>query len=295
VILNPAAKGDKARRFRRSLNDLGADCSFKLTTCAGDARRLGAEAVIEDFDTIVAAGGDGTINEVLNGIGDVPRGFDRARLGIIPLGTVNVFARELNIPLRLSAAWATLRRGQEVRIDLPIAKFATANGTNARYFAQLAGAGLDARAIELVNWEHKKRVGPLAYIWAGLHALCGRPSTITVRIDGKTHSGQLVLVGNGKLYGGNYRIFPAANLRDGILEVCVFPQVNWLTLARCGLPLLARGTLPSSIATVYQAREFTLESDTVTPFEVDGELVGSLPAKLSIEQSRLRVVAGPVS
>src|ERR1035438_2529635 len=85
VIFNPAARGGKARRFRRHLDDIGAESTLKHTAAVGDARRLAAEAVSEGFDAIVAAGGDGTLNEVVNGIGDVPDGFERARLGVLPL------------------------------------------------------------------------------------------------------------------------------------------------------------------------------------------------------------------
>ena len=172
VIFNPAARGNKARHFRRQLNAIGSQCALKATTAPGDARQLAAEAVGEGFDLIVAAGGDGTVNEVLNGLGNAPDGFARARLGVLPLGTINVFARELKIPLRIERAWDVLQRGREVLIDLPRVEFST-NGTRQKqYFAQLAGAGMDARAIELVDWGHKKKIGPLAYLIAGLKA-CG--------------------------------------------------------------------------------------------------------------------------
>jgi hypothetical protein len=152
VIFNPAARGNKARHFRHQLDAIGSQCALKATTAPGDARRLAAEAVGEGFDLIVAAGGDGTVNEVLNGLGDAPDGLARARLGVLPLGTVNVFARELKIPLRIERAWNVLQRGREMRIDLPRVEF-SANGTRQKqYFAQLAGAGMDARAIELVDW-----------------------------------------------------------------------------------------------------------------------------------------------
>ena len=94
VIFNPTARGGKARRFRRHLDAIGKEATLKLTAAAGDARRLATEAVGEGFEIVVAAGGDGTLNEVLNGIGDAPDGFVRARLGVLPLGTVNVYARE---------------------------------------------------------------------------------------------------------------------------------------------------------------------------------------------------------
>ncbi|HKI69145.1 MAG TPA: diacylglycerol kinase family protein, partial [Verrucomicrobiae bacterium] len=214
VIFNPAAKGGKARCLRRHLDEIGAQSSLKLTSGPNDARRLAALAVSESFEIITAAGGDGTINEVLNGIGDAPEGFACARLAVIPLGTVNVFARELQIPLKVASAWQAIQQGHETRIDLPFAEFESDGLKQRRYFAQLAGAGLDARAIELVEWNLKKRVGPLAYVWAGLKALCEKPAKITVTAGQTTATGELVLIGNGRLYGGSFAIFPQADLRD---------------------------------------------------------------------------------
>ncbi len=289
VIFNPAAKGDKARHFRQHLDEFAAKSTLMLTRCAGVARRLGAEAVAQGFDTIIAAGGDGTVNEVLNGIADSPGGLERARLGLLPLGTVNVFARELGLPTRLEAAWETILKGKEMRIDLPKVRFGAEGAQQDRYFAQLAGAGLDARAVELVNWPLKKKIGPLAYIWAGLQAMAGPLPPITASGDGKSDKGQLILVGNGRLYGGDYRVFPQADLRDGLLEVCVFPRVCWLTLARCGPGLLLRGTLPKGATRTFQAARVTLSGSAQTPVEADGELIGHLPATFSIEPSMLRV------
>jgi diacylglycerol kinase (ATP) len=290
VILNPSAKGEKAKRFRRHLDEVAAESTLKLTSAPGDARRLAMEAVNEGFDVVVAAGGDGTINEVLNGIGDAPNGFERARLGVLPLGTVNVFARELALPSQLTLAWKAILGGRETRIDLPSVDCAV-NGSRRRwFFAQLAGAGLDARAIELVQWELKKKVGPLAYVLAGLKALCGAASKITVSADNHEATGGLVLIGNGRLYGGDFRVFPTADLRDGLLDVCVFPRVTWLTLARCGPYLLLRGTLPPGVAASFRARSFSLTSTTPAPLEIDGELVGHLPATFSVAPSGLRVI-----
>ena len=290
VIFNPAAKGDKARRFRRHLDEIGTEATLKLTSAPGDARRLAAEALTEGFDTVVAAGGDGTVNEVLNGLGDAPEGFGRARLGVLPLGTVNVFARELGIPFRASRAWDCIRRNKETQIDLPWVQYRADGKQQARYFAQLAGAGLDASAVELVEWNLKKRVGPLAYVIAGLQALRKPPAVITANAGERKASGGLVLIGNGRLYGGPFRVFPRADLRDGVLDVCIFPKVNWFTLARCGPQLLLRGTLPASSVQVFQAARIELTGQTRTPVEVDGEFLGELPATFSLAPSKLRVV-----
>lgn len=287
VIFNPAARGEKAKKFRDYLDAIGEECKLKLTTAAGDARRLAAEAVTEGFEIVVAAGGDGTLNEVLNGIGDAPEGFERVRLGVLPLGTVNVFARELALPTRVEAAWDVIRKGRETRIDLPSV---TPSDGQRYYFAQLAGAGLDARAIELVKWQVKKAVGPLAYVLAGLHAVMGTPSKIIATGSGHSINGELVLIGNGRLYGGQFILFPEADLRDGLLEVCVLPRVNWLTLARCGPGLLLSGRLPASATILFKTNSLTLTSPTPAPVEIDGELIGHLPAVFAIERSRLRVI-----
>jgi YegS/Rv2252/BmrU family lipid kinase len=290
VIFNPAARGNKARHFRHSLDEIASQCALKATTAAGDARRLAAEAVADGFELIVAAGGDGTVNETLNGIGDAPDGFARARLGVLPLGTVNVFARELELPLRIERAWEILQRGHETKIDLPRLEFSLNGKREQRYFVQLAGAGLDARAIELMDWRHKKKIGPLAYIFAGLKALREKQAKISAQADGKILSGELVLIGNGKFYGGPFQIFPQANLRDGLLDVCIFPRANWPTLIRCVPNFLVRQKLPEKIVQRFCTANFELSGKTKTAFELDGEWIGNLPATFSIERERLRVI-----
>jgi YegS/Rv2252/BmrU family lipid kinase len=290
VIFNPAAHGEKARRFRHQLDAIGPQCALKATTAPDDARRLAAEAVADGFELIVAAGGDGTVNEVLNGIGDAPDGFARARLGVLPLGTVNVFARELKIPLRIGQAWETLQRGRETRIDLPRAEFSANGVRQKKYFVQLAGAGMDARAIELLDWSLKKKAGPLAYVIAGLKALREPQPKITVRADGQNLTGELVLVGNGRFYGGPFGIFPQADLRNGSLEVCVFPRVNLLTLLRCVPGLLLKRKLPEDLVRRFRAGTLELAGGTTTGLELDGEWIGHLPAAFSVERERLRVI-----
>jgi YegS/Rv2252/BmrU family lipid kinase len=290
VIFNPAARGNKARHFRQHLAAIGSQCALKATTASGDARRLAAEAVSEGFELIAAAGGDGTVNEVLNGLGDAPDGFRRACFGVLPLGTVNVLARELRIPLRLERAWDVLQRGRETCLDLPRADFSADGIPRRQYFVQLAGAGLDARAIELVDWEQKKKIGPLAYVIAGLQALREQKPLITVRADGGEVAGELVLIGNGRLYGGSFKIFPAADLRDGLLDVCVFPRLNWRTLPGCVPGLLFQRRLPEYAVQRVRAATFEVTGDPAAAFELDGEWAGRLPVTFSVEREKLRVV-----
>ncbi len=288
VIFNPAARGDKARHFRHHLDEIGGNAALKATAAPGDARRLAAEAVAEKYDLIVAAGGDGTVNEVLNGIGDAPNGFGKARLGVLPLGTVNVFARELKIPLRIDRAWEIIKRGKEIKIDLPCAEFSNDGIRKKIYFAQMGGAGLDARAIELMDFSVKKKIGPLAYVVAGLKALREKKPRIRVSANGQIYSGELVLVGNGKFYGGAFEIFPEAKLNDGLFEITIFPKTNWLAILRALPNLIAFRRLPKSNVQFVRAEKFELSGDSA--FELDGEWIGRLPATFSIEREKLRVV-----
>ena len=103
-----------------------------------------------------------------------------------------------------------------------------------------------------------------------------RRPLITVVGSPTSLAGELILIGNGQLYGGDYQILPRADLRNGRLEVCVFPRAGWATLARCGLPLLVRGQLPERAVRRFAATEFNLTCDSPAAFELDGELVGHL-------------------
>ena len=289
VIFNPAARGNKARHFRRHLHELAGGIAFKATASAGDARRLAAEAVQEGYELIVAAGGDGTVNEVLNGLGDIPQGFENVRFGLLPLGTINVLARELKIPLKLEAAWDVLQSGQERRIDLPCAAFQLGNKRVQRYFIQLAGAGLDARAIELTDWRWKKAAGPLAYVLAGLKALREKKPAITLQVNGLTVRGELILIGNGKLYGGSFNIFPKARLDDGRLDLCVLARAGFKNLLRFAPSVLLTGEVPERLVQRFTADTFELSADQPAALELDGEWAGNLPATVTVEPGKLRL------
>lgn len=291
VIFNPAARGEKAKQFRDQLAALSTRVTLKPTYAAGTGRALAAEAVREGFETVVAAGGDGTLNEVLNGLADEREGLARTRLGVLPLGTINVFARELRVPTAFEAAWRIIERGKETLIDLPQAEFTKDGRRQRRHFAQLAGAGLDSRAIELVDWEQKKVIGPLAYVVAGFKALGEPKPQIIASAAPAGATGELVLIGNGRYYGGSFELFPKADLRDGLLDVTVFPKVNWEILLRTGWGWLTNQLHPAAGCHTFQAESFRLTAPGHVPLELDGENVGHLPAAFSVRQQALRVLA----
>ncbi len=289
VIFNPVARGDKARRFREELARHARDCALRPTTCAGDGRRLAAEAVREGFDPVIAAGGDGTVNEVLNGLLEASAS-SCPRLAVVPLGTINVFARELGLPFDLEAGLDVIRAGRTRLIDVPFADFNGPAGPRRRYFAQLAGAGLDSRAIDLVDWNWKKRVGPLAYVAAGVAALRRGLPRLTVSAGDVTVTGELVLFGNGRYYGAHYSVFPGATLEDGLLDAVVFPEIDWSLIARVGLSMAVTQALPRGRHVRMRGVEFRVSATEPLPFELDGDNVGPLPATFGICPRALRVI-----
>jgi diacylglycerol kinase (ATP) len=290
VIFNPAARGDKAIRFRAHLVTLSHQCTLKPTIGPGSARSLAAEAVREGFDTIVAAGGDGTVNEVLNGLCDAPNGPSRARFAVLPLGTVNVFAKELNLPTRFREAWQAILGAHETVIDLPFAEFTATGIAQRRYFAQMAGAGLDSRAVELVDGKHKKQFGGLAYVIAGLKALRGRMPQIVASNGTETITGELVLIGNGRFYGGRYNVFPMGDLRDAVLDVSIVPKVDLEGILRSGWGLLTNQLYSTGGVRHFKAETLSVYSADPVPFQLDGENAGPLPAKFGLLPRHLRVV-----
>ena len=192
--------------------------------------------------------------------------------------------------LRLEKAWAVLKQARESKIELGRVEFFEKGNRQQRFFMQLAGAGLDARAIELVSWKLKKTAGPLAYVVAGFQALAEKQPMICASVNGEKISGELALLGNGKLYGGAFKVFPEANLSDGSLDVCVFPKANFASLLKLAPGLLLRKKFSEHRIQRLRGEKIELKSETPVAFELDGEWIGNLPATFSVEQKKLRVI-----
>jgi diacylglycerol kinase (ATP) len=284
VIFNPAARGEKTRRVRKFLEaKAGHSVILAPTERAGDARLLAARAVREGFSVIVAAGGDGTINEVVNGIGT-----SGVALGVLPLGTVNVFAQELRIPRRIDAAWHVIQMGSTRTIDLACAEA----GAVTRYFVQLAGVGFDAQAVRDASWELKKKIGPFSYVWAGIKTLGTTLAQVEVSVNGSgpRAAGAAVLVGNGRFYGGPFALFPKARMDDGLLDVCVFENCGYLDVLRYGQGILRGAHIDLGDVEYFQAERLVCTAPGATPFELDGEDAGDAPVTFSIVPRALQVI-----
>lgn len=289
MILNPNARGGRARRYQPYLDATIAEGALRITTDRNDARALAAEAVRRKFDVVVAAGGDGTVNEVLNGIGDEPEGFARVRLAVLPIGTANCFARELGVPRDCEQAWQVVLRGNETLIDLPAAEFGRDGQRERRLFVSVAGAGVDARAIELANRSLIRRSGYLAHILGAFQAVAGSTPVVAVTSALGTMRGDQVVVTNGRHYGGPFILSPDADLHDGQLDVSVLPHATWGAVARVAWGIVTNRLHRAAGIRHFKADAVTLTAPSRTPFELDGELVGELPATIGVQCRTLRV------
>jgi diacylglycerol kinase (ATP) len=281
VILNPAARGERAKALRDKIASLSHHVLVRSTSSPGDARGLAARAVSQGYGTIVAAGGDGTINEVVNGIGSAGAAV---QFGILPVGTMNVFAAELGIPQNnLVKAWQVIEAGSSRLVDLPQA--------NHEYFVQLAGVGLDAEVVRQTTPDSKKVLGPMSYLLTLAQVAARQPQKIRIApVAGATREGSFVLVGNGRFYGGPFVVFKDARLDDGLLDVLVFQNQSHWDLIRY-FQAIAFGNHPALPDVEYfQSRGLRLTSREPVPVEIDGELTGTLPYEFGFSNGKLKVL-----
>lgn len=279
VILNPAARGERANAQKEKITALSLRAVVQLTNSPGDARAMARQAVKDGYATIVAAGGDGTVNEVVNGLAGAEVNF-----GILPVGTMNVFATELGIPQGdLAKAWKIIEEGCVRQVDLPRA--------GEEYFVQLAGAGLDAEVVQRTTPDSKKALGPMSYLITLAQVAARKPPTVYIDpVDGPPREGSFVLVGNGRLYGGPFVLFKDARLDDGLLDVLVFQNQSHWDLIRY-FQAIAFGNHPGLPDVEYfQTRGLRLMSREYVPMELDGELTGALPIEVGFSSRKLGVL-----
>jgi lipid kinase YegS len=267
VIIRPPADRERIERLRTAIGGLrgvGHEVHPLVTFEAGDATRFARRAAAAHHDLVIAAGGDGTINEVVNGIA---RAKWQPRLGLVKFGTANDFATGIGVPSEPEAA---VRVAVEGRIDLiDVAR------VNRRCFVNVSTGGFGAEATEEAAPEVKRRFGPLAYVMSGAKKLVElRPARARFRADGElVHDGDYVFfaVGNARLTGGGTRIAPRAEVSDGKLDVVLVAgvsRIDFLTL----LPDLRAGThIESPDVLYFRAHRFDVEAPEPIAVNADGE------------------------
>ncbi|NJM08548.1 diacylglycerol kinase family lipid kinase [Candidatus Gracilibacteria bacterium] len=277
IIFNPLA--GQAELLERELDyatDIwrahGWSVERRPTRSAGDGTALAREAVDQGFELVVAAGGDGTINEVINGLA-----FTKTVLATLPLGTMNVWARELGMPLQPSAAATTLLDCSVHAIDL--------GRVGERYFLLMAGIGLDAAITASLDSQQKRRLGALAYVLRGTQLAFGIRGTRTrIVLDGKQLRRRVLqlVIGNSQLYGGLVKITDKAHINDGLLDICVLRGDNvWNAIQHTIAILRQRHTYDPHID-YYRARTIDVIAYPRLAVQVDGDPIGFTPVSIQV-------------
>ena len=287
VILNPAARSTQAAKREEMIRSLQPAPEVHMTSGPAEATAMAERLARDGHELVVAGGGDGTMNEVLQGICRVntqrSAGEKHTALGVLPLGTMNVFSVELGMPGQdIAKCWEMISSGRRKEVDLWKA--------GDSYFVQLAGVGFDAQIIQETPWEMKKRYGPLSYVMSAVQVLQKEPPVLTLSTDGKPDAhGSVILVGNGMHYGGPFQVFKQASNTDGLLDVLIFRGLGGWEFAQLLRAVLVDGYAPSEDIDYLQLREFTVTSDRGAPMELDGELCGSTPVTFHAATFRLSV------
>jgi len=284
VIVNPAAGGGRAGRAVDWLAARGAE--VRITSRPGEAEELAAHA--GDHGRVIAVGGDGTVQEVVNGLLATS---SPSVLGLVPVGTGNDLARSLGVPLKLDAAWEAASAGETRQLDVARA---TNGAGRVRWFASAGGIGFDAQVAAAMaqrrGWQ-ASRAGYLLTTLAELRRFSNCQVKLT--IDDATFEGPVLFIAaaNGAYYGGGMRIAPDARVDDGRLDVCVVGDISRLTALR-QLPNLYRGThIRHPAVTMHEGVRLRIEGAPETRIHLDGEPFGGLPLDVELHSAALRVAA----
>jgi YegS/Rv2252/BmrU family lipid kinase len=285
LVLNPAAsKSYRLTELDETFGFLvrhGWELGLRETHGPNEAMLLARQAAEEGLDLVIAIGGDGTVNEVVNGLAGTP-----TALATLPMGAGNVWAREQNLPLEPDTAARVLVQGQFRSVDLGLA--------GSRYFLMMASVGFDAAVVRAMAGEGRQPFWPLSYIFKGINIavnFAGEETVIT--IDDREIGGEtvMVVIGNTRLYGGLAQITHQASIDDGLLDVCIFrgkggfSQISMYTL----MALLQRQDRVKGVD-YYQGREVTISSETPLFVQTDGEPIGTTPMTFRVVPRALRVL-----
>lgn len=277
LIYNPTSGREILKRnlpeILEKLEVAGYETSCHATTGAGDATNAAMLAVERQYDVVIAAGGDGTIHEVVNGLAEQEY---RPKLGIIPAGTTNDFARALHIPRDVGSAVDIITRGELIPVDI--------GRINDRYFINIAGGGRITELTYEVPSKLKTMLGQLAYYLKGMEMLPFiNASDLRIEYDGKLFEGEamMFLIGLTNSIGGFERLAPDASINDGLFSLLILKKVNLAEFVRIAT-LAIRGEHVNDPNVIYtQANRIKVYSEEKVQLNLDGEFGGLLPAEFA--------------
>jgi len=279
LIVNPMS-GARGQRWRTQdlpgmVQSWFPDAAMHLTRKEGDATEAARQAAQEGVELVVAVGGDGTINEVVNGLVG-----SSVQMGILPAGTENVLAKERHVPSSLEKAAAYLREAPARRVDV------IRVGT--RHFLCFAGVGFDALVVEKVQPDQKAKLGAMAYVMTGFEQMfkyqeVARTATIQVDDQPPLKVGfWQIMVSNIQTYGGGLRPAPRASMHDGLLDVIIWPRADLPGMIHQIVSTATGAHLGMAEVKYLQGQRVRIESDPPSQVQVDGDVLGTTPVLFEV-------------
>lgn len=259
----------------------GLAIDLRATSGPEDAETFARAARAEEHAVLVASGGDGTINGVVNGL--MRAGHPVPPLALLPLGTTNVLAREIGLPTSADAIAQTVLHGRP-RAIWP-------GRANGRYFILMAGAGFDAVVVDRTRLWLKRLIGKGAYVAEALWQSARYPyPPFTVEIDGQRFAARTVVACKGRFYGGSHVLAPAADLSDPSLEVCLLERGGPLAQVRYGLALATGRLSRLPDVTIVRGREVQVTCAEEGPVQCDGDSACTLPLTVTVADQPLQML-----
>ena len=287
IVANPHSGGGHRQhdlrqliQAKRTLQRRGWRVEVCLTDGPGTGGQLAAQAVAAGADMVISAGGDGTLNDVIQGLAGT-----NVALGVLPMGTINVWAREVGIPLNLEGALEVLLDGEQRKMDL-----GTVNG---RYFLLFAGVGADGKITSMIEHHFLKRLGVFSYIIAGAVVGLGPLDYhMRLRLDGRRFRTRtsLIIIGNTRLYGGLMTFTNQAYGDDGWLDMCLVRRQGILGRLQVLLNAFRRHHPLGARVSYERFRTLTIDSPVSVEIQADGEPAGTLPAVFRVAPKMLNVI-----
>ena len=296
VIVNPAAGAGKTARLWPQIMGLfqrqGLRFEHELTEAPGHAIEMARIAARNGYDMVVSVGGDGTINEVVNGLYAAGNIKD-AVLGIVSTGTGSDYIRTIGIPRRYEDACRCFLRPKKLTVDLGVVEYSSNGNMAERLFVNFAGMGFDAEIVRRTTQQYKALGGLPSYLMGTLTTLFTyKNKDISLKVDGEEVEKRVctVVMNNGRYGGGGMFTAPDASINDGYFDVMIVGDMSKPDLLR-SLPRIYKGThLTHPKVTMKRAKEIEIRSAQPMQLQADGELLGQVPARFRILPSALNVI-----
>lgn len=296
LIVNPVSGTNAAPDYLQTINErlreAVGEMDIVMTIAPGDATDAGEKAARDGYDQLFVAGGDGTLNEVLNGVASVDGAFERITFGLIPLGTGNDFANALGLPEDTAEAIEILLRGRTVRADVGV--------LNERHFINVSAGGFIAEVSDAVNPQLKTVAGKFAYLIGGAQVLMDyeevRLSVHVTEDDGRVvereMSMEMFAVCNSRLIGGGRLIAPHALIDDGVLDVCIVEAMPTLDFIGLLSSVSGGDHIDDERVRYFRAREIELRFNRTIKVNTDGEVLETDRCRYRVLPRAARFLAG---